>query len=129
MHRKSNMKIVHWEYNEDLIGQEDNAKPTLRAGVTRNSDTDKPTGVYFIWTYLLQKGTQVCLHCVCQDSYRTVDTPNVTISELKLLLYNSILNFKEVFLERLDLLNLSVATPEYPIDDNDLKKVLEELNQ
>ncbi len=129
MLRKSNMKIIHWEYNENLIGQENNAKPEMRIGLTHDSETDKPTGVYFNWKYLLQKGNQVCLHSVCQDSYRTVDTPNLTLSELKILLYNSIQNFKEIFQERLDLLNLTVATPAYPIDDNELKKVLNALNQ
>ena len=86
----SNIKIIHWEYDEQLIGQEDQARPTLKVGLTRNINTNNPTGVYFVWTYLLKKGQQVCLHCVCQESYRTVAIPKINLSELKILLYNSL---------------------------------------
>ena len=99
---KSNMKVIHWEYDTNLIGQEDSAAPVTRIGATIDSETGKTIGLYFVWKYLLQKGDQVCFNCVCQDSYIIKDMPGLNIIELKTLLYKSFGKFKGALLERLD---------------------------
>src|SRR6266545_4105212 len=103
---ESNMKIVHWEYNEDLLGKEDSASPKMLAGLMKNNDTDITSGVWFRWTYLLEKGNDAFLHCVGEDKYKLHDIAGFTLQDLTMLVYKSFENFQRVFKERLDLINI-----------------------
>ena len=126
---ESNMKIIHWEYNNELIGLENKSEPTIKIGLLRNIDTDKPTGVYFRWTYLLERGNEIFLHFVSEDSYKIHNIPDFTLADFGLLFYKSGENFKRVFKERMDLIDLSVPIMMTPIPDDSWNKVLEELKK
>jgi hypothetical protein len=126
---KSNMKIVEWEYNEQLIGKDDKATPIRFAGLLRNKETNKPTGVWFQWSYTLKRGTDISLHCSGKDSYTIHDIPGFTIQDLALTIHQSFENFTRVFLDRLDLIDLEVANAVYPIGEEDLVFLLNELKK
>jgi hypothetical protein len=124
---KSNMKIIHWEYNEDLAENENEGTPKLVAGAVRNRDTNKPTGVYFRWTYLLANNSDVYLHCVGEDSYKIANISEFTLEDIKLILCQSFDNFRNVFCKRLDIIGLEVPAPVFKIDDELLAPLLNEI--
>gem|GEM_PF-5958076 len=121
------MKIIHWEYNEDLAKNENEGTPKLTAGAMRNRDTNKPTGVYFRWTYLLANDNDVYLHCVGEDSYKINSISELTLEDIKLILYKSFDNFRNVFCERLDIIDLEVPAPVFKIDNELLQPLLNEI--
>lgn len=125
--RKSNMKIIHWEYNEDQFALGGTGTPKVAAGCMRNIETNVPTGIWFRWTYLLQNGNNVSIHCVGQDSYKINDIPSYSKDELGLLMCKSFENFKEVFFERLELLDIKVDSPSFEITDELLMPLFQEL--
>ena len=126
---KSNMKIIHWEYNPEFDQLQNIGQPKLAAGVTRNRETNNPTGVYFRWTYILQNDTNIYLHCVAEDSYKINDFQDFSMFDLKLLLSKSFENFKVVFLERLDIIGVQVSAPTFQINDSMLQPLLQELKK
>lgn len=125
--RESNMEIKHFDCNKNLVGKEDSATPKWRAGCMKDNDTDKPTGLWFRWTYLLQSGNDVVLHCVGQDTYTIHNIPEFTLELMKLNVLKSFENFTRVFLERMALENLVVLPPRYPVVDEQLQALLTEL--
>lgn len=121
------MKIVHWEYNSELDESENTGEPKLAIGATRNIHDNRPTGVYFRWTYFLQNNATTYLHCVAEDSYKINDLKDFSLLDLKMLLYNSFENFKAIFLERLDIIDVHVSPPIFEIHDETLQSFLNEL--
>ena len=121
------MEIVHWEYNEALLGKDDNHGNKMTAGVMRNSDTDKITGVWFRWTYLIKSGNEVVLHCVGQDKYKVHDIQSFTIQDMTLTYLKSFENFHRVFIERMDLINIEVPLPVYNVQEEHITSLLNEL--
>jgi len=120
----SNMKFIHWEYNPEFYSITDSGKADMTIGAMRNRDTDKPTGFWFKWTYLIESGNNVWLHCVCEDSYTVQDFPNATILDMVYMRNKSFENFKRMFKERMDIIGVAYPPPKYLDDIAGLQKVL-----
>jgi hypothetical protein len=64
------VKFIHWDFYPELVGDLSEAPEiNLVAGVTRNSDTHKPTGFYFRWTLRLTSSKGLFLSCIGEDTY------------------------------------------------------------
>lgn len=125
----SNIKIIHWEYNEDILPKANNPTAQFKAGLTRDNDTGRPTGVYFTWKYLLEFQNKIGIHCLAQESFGFNNCKDVREDDLLTLMKISIYNFKGVFLERLDHLGIEVAPPYYPIHPGMFRELIDDLHQ
>ena len=126
---QSNMRIVHWDYDDTLKVAQYMVTPKMKAGCMKNRDTNKSTGIYFRWTYLLESDKKVVLHCVAEDSYKVISPDEFTLQDLKLLARKSFENFERVLLERLDLISMDVIEPSFEIYDNSWLPLLEDLKR
>lgn len=125
---QSNMKIVFWEFHDGLPGKENRTDHQIKIGLTHNSTTHKPTGIYFTWKYLSYKNNFVFVNCVCQNASNIVEGKTVSLIELKELLEASRRSFMRVFQERLNQLEIDLQIPVYSLPDDALMPTLEKLN-
>lgn len=67
------MKMIHWEYNEGMISDRFDLSLTVKAGIVRNSDTDKSEGFYFKWNIQCQTPKGLLMTYTAEDSYPRLD--------------------------------------------------------
>lgn len=101
------MEIKEWDFNQKLFGADNNSIVKMHSGITRNSDTNKPTGIYFRWTYWLQKNNTTVIKCVAQDLYRLDDSDLLIIdnSAVLIMLNKSFRDYIDIVNKRLTILN------------------------
>ena len=83
------MEIKVWDFNQEFFETDNNNIVKMAGGLRHNSTTDKPTGVYFRWTYWLQKENTTIIRCVGESAYpiSAADIQLTTVDKLEELPY------------------------------------------
>src|ERR1044071_4610775 len=108
----SNIRIVHWHYQDTEIDGAD--KPNLKMAVGNLTDN----GYWIRWNYKLMNGEYGALECIIEETINKGSFPNDAEKAMRVV-NKSFENFRKVFREKTKLLKLDVLVSDFeqtPLD-------------